>query len=298
MHKEALGEHGGDAQLEALRMFHHIAASSSSSKDTALVASLCKQEGLAFLVTGIVSDDKDKASTSTRILSSLIKESGLTLKSGDDIALLIALASSQDVELVSKCLVEAVNRKDELKEKILELDLLRLPAKCDPEELFQKLMDPDFKPEQAQDYVLEEDSEEVLSPLILSIVEQHKEYPTFVQLFIMKMTFLFDDKNTFVRMVKEFSGKSNKVLKKFAFDRLEEKMEDSTEPVLTLPSWVLVRSSVCHLVHLAAHEGEDQEAKLLQLLGQAPQENRKRLLKMILHKRTMLLNFDPYMVSK
>ena len=149
-HKSSLGELGGEAQLEALRMFHHIAASGSASRDPGLIASLCKPEVLAFLVMGIVSEDKDKASTSSRILSSLVRDSGLTLKSGDDIALLIALADAKHVEMISKCLVTAVDRKEELKEKILELDLLRLPAQCDPEELFQKLMDPDFEPDQVR----------------------------------------------------------------------------------------------------------------------------------------------------
>ena len=147
-HRSTLGELGGEAQLEALRMFHHIAASGSSSKDPTLIASLCKKEVLVFLVTGIVSEDQDRAGTSSRILSSLVRDAGLTLKSGDDIALLIALATTNDIELISKCLVEAVNGKEELKEKILGLDLLRLPAQCDPEQLFQKLMDPDFEPDQ------------------------------------------------------------------------------------------------------------------------------------------------------
>ena len=147
-HKSTLGDLGGEAQLEALRMFHHIAATGSSSRDPVLIASLCKKEVLAFLVTGVVSEDQDRASTSSRILSSLVRDAGLALKSGDDIALMIALADVKDVELISKCLVAAVSRKEELKEKILELDLLRLPARCDPEQLFQKLMDPDFEPDQ------------------------------------------------------------------------------------------------------------------------------------------------------
>ena len=55
--------------------------------------------------------------------------------------------------------------------------------------------------------MLDEDSEEVLSPLILAIIEQHKDNPSFVQLFLLKMTFLFEEKDIFVRLVKEASGK-------------------------------------------------------------------------------------------
>ena len=146
--------------------------------------------------------------------------------------------------------------------------------------------------------MLDEDSEEVLSPLILAIIEQHKDNPSFVQLFLLKMTFLFEEKDIFVRLVKEASGKGNKVLKKYIPCCLEEKMEDAAETVLALPAWVLVRSAVSQLVHLAAQEGEEEEAKLLQLLGLAPHENKRRLLKMILHKKSLLSNFDPYMASK
>ena len=146
--------------------------------------------------------------------------------------------------------------------------------------------------------MLDEDSEEVLSPLILAIIEQHKDNPSFVQLFLLKMTFLFEEKDIFVRLVKEASGKGNKVLKKYIPCCLEEKMEDAAETVLALPAWVLVRSAVSQLVHLAAQEGEKEEAKLLQLLALAPHENKRRLLKMILHKKSLLSNFDPYMASK
>ena len=152
---------------------------------------------------------------------------------------------------------------------------------------------------QVRNFVLDEDSEEVLSPLILALIDQHKDNPEFVQQFLLKLTFLFEEKDLFVRLVKQISGKGNKALKKHISDCLENQMEEPVETVLALPAWVLVRSAVSQLVHMAAQEeGEAEEAKLLQLLGLAPQESRKRLLKMILHKKSVLSNFDPYMASK
>ena len=282
-HREQLGELAPAVQLEALRLCHSVTTGPKS--DPALLAALCSPSTLELLLKSTLEEEGDRRSTSGRILSSLVKAAGLGLTSGEDTALLLALLSKERVDVAAICLAKALKEKEQLKEQILSLQLLRLPVgkEASVDHLLQTLMDPDFKQEQVKDYVLEQE-EELISPLLLALLSCFKDAPNLVLELVSRMAGLLEDRDAFVKLVIEVEPS----LRKELLAALESPLSLSPEQALALGPWVLLRAHTLQALHL------QEQKHLTNLLLLAPEETRKRLLKMLLSRKSLILGFDPY----
>ena len=284
-HRHLLGPAAPAVQLEALAIFQ-----ASAAREPALLASLATPATLRLLLAGATSTDGATRTAAARTLQAVVRGAGVGLPSGDDSALLLALASAEEVQVVAEVLVTAVTRKEELQEKVEEAELVRLSGGGGgAEELMQALMDPDLVEEQVEGWVVEEGAEVLLSPLLVAAVTHLPSSPAFLQEFLASMSFLVERRAAFLAMVAEVAGG------RLATTLLPTKEPDPTT-LLAQPSWVVVRAAVGHLLHLAK-EDEEQEQKLLSLLQLAAPDTRKRLIKTILAKKSVVESFDPFLTA-
>ena len=115
-------ELGSLVQLEAQRLLQAV---TSSAPDPALLAELCTRDTLHLLLKSVCGEGRAR-STGATILTSLLRDAWVTLKSGQYAVLLLALVIEGEVKAVAGILVRA--GREEMGGRIDSLELGRLPG--------------------------------------------------------------------------------------------------------------------------------------------------------------------------
>ena len=144
-----------------------------------------------------------------------------------------------------------------------------------------------------QDFLADSSAEELVSPLLLSLLDSRKDSPDLVEKLLVRMLFLVEDRDTFLTIVKE-AAKGAKELLSCLSSSLDAPVQLTVEEALAQPAWVLVQAHLGHLLHLARSQ-EEEEQELVSLLTKAPEETRRRLVKILLAKNSFVRDFDPYL---
>ena len=94
---------------------------------------------------------------------------------------------------------------------------------------------------QVQDFLGDSKAEELVSPLLLSLLDSRKESPDLVKKLLVRMLFLVEDRDTFLTIIK-VAAKGAKELLSCLSSSLEAPLELTVEEALAQPAWVLVQS--------------------------------------------------------
>ena len=114
---------------------------------------------------------------------------------------------------------------------------------------------------QVQDFLGDSKAEELVSPLLLSLLDSRKESPNLVKKLLVRMLFLVEDRDTFLTIIK-VAAKGAKDLLSCLSSSLEAPVELTVEEALAQPAWVLVQSYLGYLLHLVRSQ-EEQEPELV-----------------------------------
>ena len=122
INKDKLGEKFKEVQLSALKLFSTITNSSTSLQtSSSFLAKLCTEDTLLMLLETIADCEGQEKVSSTEILSGLVKSSGVCLETGLDLGLMVVLVDRENFSLMATVLLEAIDKKKEIEEKILAL---------------------------------------------------------------------------------------------------------------------------------------------------------------------------------
>ena len=142
-----------------------------------------------------------------------------------------------------------------------------------------------------QDFLGDSKAEELVSPLLLSLLDSRKESPNLKKKLLVRMLFLVEDRDTFLTIIK-VAAKGAKELLSCLSSSLEAPVELTVEEALAQPAWVLVQS---YLPPSPGQEPGGAGAGAGRLLTKASEETRRRLVKILLAKKSFVRDLDPYL---
>eukprot|EP00092_Neocalanus_flemingeri_P037911 GFUD01041266.1.p1 GENE.GFUD01041266.1~~GFUD01041266.1.p1 ORF type:complete len:1730 (-),score=625.36 GFUD01041266.1:48-5237(-) len=300
LNKDKLGERRKEVQLRALTLFSTITNSSTSMPSkSAFLTKLCTEDTFSLLLDNLANNEGQEMLSSTEILSGLVKSAGICFGSGLDLGLVVALVDRDNYSLVGKVLLEAIERRKQLEEQVLALRFqevcLRSQNISSDKDLFESLMSPDYTPSMVSSFLPPSSSEEMFSPLTLSLLANHSQNSVFVERFFSRLVFLFQDVDIFCKQIQTLTDSFSPAFKGFLTSTLSplSSPPPSLPPLPTTPSWSLAQSTLVQLLHFPSSSPTD----LTNLFSILPTDMQAGLVRLTVNRMGRLNTFNPFKAS-
>jgi len=299
LNKETLGDNLKEVQLSALKLFSSITNSSTSLQtSSSFLAKLCTEDTLLMLLENIADCEGQEKVSSTEILSGLVKSSGVCLETGLDLGLMVALVDRENYTLIATVLLESMDRKKEMEEKVLALKFeevcLRNKNQLSHSDLFEALMSPDFTSSMVSSFLPSSSCEDMFSPLILSMVGNHNKHSAFVESFFKRLVFLFQDVDIFCKQLQSLVEKFSSDFQMFLTSVLSPSSSSLPTPAPpSTSSWFLSLSTLVQMLHFPSTSPADMTS----LISNLPTDMQAGLVRLAVQRLGRLNSFNPYMSS-